>query len=386
MSINRALSGARDTSGDPEAPAISIIIPVYNVADYLSECLDSAIGQTFSDIEVICVNDGSTDGSPTLLQQYAERDCRIVIVDKFNGGLSSARNAGLDVARGRYILFLDSDDSIDLQLCGRAFEKAEALRADVVYFNAAPFTSHGLSSHCFFRYPPVTGVFRPGATPLFLVQVSAWNRLYRHDLIRGVRFVEGIYYEDQPFGAEVNILVQRACLIDEPLYFYRIDNPASITRDFRTSMGIFASFDELKQVLHRYGVAPDLYGRLYAAYEVVNYKNRILTLPARHTRAFFDNARQRLRDVDWPLLLESCREYNKRFWPWSRSEWYIVVCLRWGGFFAYAALLVVRDWRNIKYVLFALPVVGRFVEWGFAFLSLPRYRVARMNSALRSDI
>lgn len=368
-----------------ETPGISIIIPVYNVEDYLRECLDSAIQQTYSDIEIICVNDGSTDDSLKTLEEYADYDRRIVIVDKFNGGLSSARNAGLDVARGKYILFLDSDDSIDLELCARAVEKAEALRADVVYFNAVPFTKQGLASECFFRFPAVSGVFRPRAIPLFLVQVSAWNRLYRHDLIRGVRFVEGIYYEDQPFAAEVNILAQRAGLIDEPLYYYRKDNPASITGNFQTSMGIFYSFDALKQVLNKYGVEQELYGPVYAAYEVVNYKNRTLTLPARHCHTFFQVARRRLHGVDWPLLLESCREYNRRFWPWSRSERYIVTCFRWGGFFAYAPRIIFSDWRNMKYALFALPIVGRLLEWGFTFMSLGRDRPGGMMSPLRID-
>ena len=91
-------------------PAISVIIPIYNVEKYLRRCLDSVLNQTFSDWEAICVNDGSPDGSAAILSEYAARDARFKIVNKPNGGLSDARNAGMAVATGDYILYLDSDD------------------------------------------------------------------------------------------------------------------------------------------------------------------------------------------------------------------------------------------------------------------------------------
>ncbi len=376
-SQNQALkhcdASKQETPALSAPPAISIIIPVYNVESCLRKCLDSAIRQTFSNTEIICVNDGSSDGSLGILKEYANRDRRVIIVDKFNGGLSSARNAGLNIARGKYILFLDSDDYIDVELCARTFEGAEALSADVIFFNALPFTKQGLSTQCFFKYPAVSGVFRPRDIPLFLTQVSAWNRLYRRELIQDVRFVEGIYFEDQPFSAEVNILAQRAGLIDHPLYYYRRDNPFAITGDYQASMGIFASFDALKQVLCKYGVEQELYGSVYAASEVVNYKNRILILPVRYWREFYSTARRRLRGVDWPLLMAGCHEYHRRFWPWSRSEQYIVACLRWCGFWLYLPRAIVADCRNIKYAFYSMPFVGRILEWFSAFMSLGRY-------------
>ena len=94
-------------------PKFSIIIPVYNVENYLSECLDSVIKQTIMDLEIICVNDGTKDHSREILEEYQKQDARIQIIDKVNGGLSSARNAGLAAATGEYILFLDSDDYLN---------------------------------------------------------------------------------------------------------------------------------------------------------------------------------------------------------------------------------------------------------------------------------
>ena len=96
---------------------ITVIIPVYNVEKFLRTCLDSVINQTYQNLEIICVNDGSTDSSPEILKEYFEKDDRIIIINKENGGLSSARNAGLDAATGEYVAFLDSDDWISKNFC-----------------------------------------------------------------------------------------------------------------------------------------------------------------------------------------------------------------------------------------------------------------------------
>ena len=101
-------------------PKISVIVPIYNVEKYLAKCLDTILAQTFSDIEIICVNDGSTDNSRKILSEYAKKDSRIKIVDKKNGGLSSARNAGMKVAQGEFISFIDSDDWIDETLLSKS--------------------------------------------------------------------------------------------------------------------------------------------------------------------------------------------------------------------------------------------------------------------------
>ena len=116
-------------------PAISVIIPVYNVEPYLRECLDSVVNQTFRDLEIICINDGSTDGSPEILKEYAAKDNRIQIVTKENGGLNSARNAGLDRVTGEYFAILDSDDWLDLTAYEKAYARAKESGADMTQFS-----------------------------------------------------------------------------------------------------------------------------------------------------------------------------------------------------------------------------------------------------------
>ena len=115
-------------------PAISIIIPVYNVEKYLRRCLDSVLNQTFSDWQAICVNDGSPDNSAEILAEYAARDSRFVVVTKENGGLSDARNAGMPYANGEYIMYLDSDDFIHPQTMEIAYHLAQRDKSDIVSF------------------------------------------------------------------------------------------------------------------------------------------------------------------------------------------------------------------------------------------------------------
>ncbi len=114
-------------------PKVSIIIPVYNVEKYLQRCLDSVVNQTLKDIEIICVNDGSTDNSAIILEEFSKKDERIKIVNQKNGGLSRARNTGLEHSNGDYIGFLDSDDWIDLDYYEKLHDAAERNNCDIAF-------------------------------------------------------------------------------------------------------------------------------------------------------------------------------------------------------------------------------------------------------------
>ena len=110
---------------------VSIIVPVYNCAQFLNRCMDSLVNQTLKDIEIICINDGSTDNSPEILQEYAAKDSRIKIINKENGGLSSARNRGLAAAQGEYLGFVDSDDWVDLDFFEKLYNAAKKYDTDI---------------------------------------------------------------------------------------------------------------------------------------------------------------------------------------------------------------------------------------------------------------
>lgn len=215
---------------------VSIIVPVYNVESYLAMCLDSLTCQSFEDIEIICINDGSTDNSLEILEHYQKFDRRIKIINKENGGLSSARNVGIKTANGDYILFVDSDDWISSNAVERLYENAQKNNSDLVIFdfcccdystNRSIITTienyHGKYENKPFNKNTIeTRAYK-------YIPVSAWSKLYKTDLIKGkIEFYEDIIFEDVPFWAYIYSHAKRITYLAEPLYFYRKNREGSI--------------------------------------------------------------------------------------------------------------------------------------------------------------
>ncbi len=232
-------------------PAISIIIPVYNVEKYLRRCLDSVLNQTFSDWQAICVNDGSPDNSAAILDEYAARDARFVVVTKKNGGLSDARNAGMKVATGDYILYLDSDDFIHPQTMEIAYTLAMRDKSDIVSFTydrvyrPQLMVRHKLGLDTDSVIPRRMGkrydvanlktlvtddvyqyatershnTFNPKKKWL-IKHCQVWKNLYRRELIQDTPFIKGILFEDFPWWSEVMLRNPRVTIVPLPLYFY----------------------------------------------------------------------------------------------------------------------------------------------------------------------
>lgn len=204
-------------------PLISVIVPVYNMEKYLRKCLDSIAGQSFRNIEIICVNDGSTDSSLDIIKEYASKDGRIVIVDKKNGGLSSARNAGLDIARGEYISFVDSDDWIEARTYNTVLK--EISDADVVVFGTNVTGDYLMDKRSADdEYYRVKYSGRQVLTDEMRLNtdVSAWNKLYRRSIIEKghLRYPEGRLYEDYPFYWRYMLLCGTAYFEPSHLYNY----------------------------------------------------------------------------------------------------------------------------------------------------------------------
>ena len=214
---------------------ISVIVPVYNVENYLEKCLDTIVNQTFSDIEIVCVNDGSTDNSRKILEKYKENDSRIIIIDKENGGLSSARNAGLKVATGKYISFIDSDDWVDLTMLEKLYQNITSLNTDISicsvnlydeqeqkikdaesYFNLSYFDS---------SFDGKAFSYKDTKDFLMDVCVMAWNKLYRKSFLDECKaeFPDGLIFEDGPFFFSIFFKTQRVSIVRDFLYYYRIN-------------------------------------------------------------------------------------------------------------------------------------------------------------------
>ncbi len=213
---------------------LSVIVPVYNVEDYLALSLDSVRRQTFSDIEIVCVNDGSTDGSRDLLAKFAQVDGRFVIVDKPNGGLSSARNAGIKAATSDYVCFLDSDDMLAPDACEIIMAAFEATDADVVTYGGQPYPeffgyywlNEVLSPRDVFyeRFSPKL-VFEENSRPF------AWRTACRRKLLldKKIFFDERLPFgEDQVFQFALYPRAQKTALISDKLVLYRVSREGSL--------------------------------------------------------------------------------------------------------------------------------------------------------------
>ena len=209
-------------------PKVSVVIPIYNVEKYLRECMDSVVNQTLKDIEIICVNDGSPDNSRSILQEYADKDERIKIIDKENGGLASARNVGVKAATGEYIGFVDSDDWIDLDFYEKLYNTAIQYEADIACGNIYKTGKKKyLVRHAQIRFTQKTrDKYRYARIPK---HCYVWNKIYRRNaLIRsGVCFEEGVCYEDIEFTHKVLHYLNSFVTVPNADYYYRT-NPDSI--------------------------------------------------------------------------------------------------------------------------------------------------------------
>lgn len=214
-------------------PLISVIIPIYNVEKYLRRCLDSVVGQTFKDMEILCVDDESTDGSLVILEEFAAKDSRIKIIQKENGGVSSARNAGMRVAKGEYIGFLDSDDWIDLDFYEKLYAAAKKYDADSACASIKrPHASGRVRDKVIFDKEELlkTAVkkYRKHDIPRFCY---VWNKIYRRSELerQGLIFKEGVLFEDIYFT--IRFLYFSGSMVTVPgiIYHYWV-NPNSITR------------------------------------------------------------------------------------------------------------------------------------------------------------
>ena len=214
-------------------PKVSIIIPVYNTEEYLRSCLDSVISQTLSDIEIICVNDGSSDYSLDILSEYAKRDSRIKIITQDNRGLSEARNRGLNEATGDYIFFVDSDDFIHSQCLETAYSLAKENDADLVDLRYTSRREMAFLSRTVkirkVRCKVASNPFSLGINKeRFKILFFVWTKLYRRIFLRGLRFIPNIQFEDFPFVFGVLSKMPKTVVALEKLYFYRA-RPNSIS-------------------------------------------------------------------------------------------------------------------------------------------------------------
>lgn len=210
-------------------PKVSVIIPVYNTEKFLRKCLDSVCNQTLQDIEIICINDCSTDGALEILREYAGKDNRIKLIELFeNGGAAKARNIGIDIAHGEYIGFVDSDDFVDLDFYEKLYKKAVETGADAV---KGKLYLYDINTNKVYleAWIDINDSVKKNKANFYFTFTTA---IYKSSLIKeyNIRFLEGlIHFEDPYFTIMAAIHYNKLEVIDDAKYYY-INNPNSTSR------------------------------------------------------------------------------------------------------------------------------------------------------------
>ena len=212
-------------------PILSIIVPIYNVEKYLKKCIESILSQTFKEYELILVNDGSPDSCLSICKEYEKKDDRIIVVDKENGGLSSARNAGINIAKGKYLGFVDSDDWIEKSMYESLITIAEKYDADIVHCeyvesideNKKILQDKNIIEKCFNRDEALDNLYNE----LTVSTAIAWNKIYKRKLFDEIRYPNGKIHEDEFTTYKLIYKSNKIVYTNKKLYYYR-NTPNSI--------------------------------------------------------------------------------------------------------------------------------------------------------------
>lgn len=318
-----------------ESKRLSIIIPVYNVEDYLAECLDSVfLGQNLDGCEVICVNDGSTDGSRQILSQCKGKYPELIIIDQVNGGLSAARNSGLRVAKGEYIYFLDSDDFLYPGVIVRMMDFAQKNDLDLCFFNVLkdgkdPYfkiksnVQGVLTGFQFYqRFYSHNNYFPPSANWMYLYKRSM---LKKNQLI----FKEGLVHEDEEFTPRAYVFATRASYLDFTIQYHRVLRKGSLTAETLNNFKEKHIKDIIKTCANLYAffLSMNIYEPVFYHKVFLNYlavANQIILQKPEAKRQFFHNREYKVMKKcvmswEWYTYYWLFR-YNTAAFKWYKNQ------------------------------------------------------------------
>lgn len=232
---------------------ISVIIPVYNVEKYLKQCLDSVISQSYSNLEIILINDGSNDSSLSICREYEIIDERVVVINKKNGGLSDARNVGLDIATGNYIFFLDSDDFLDKKLLELLINQFSLFDIDIAMCSFTSFTDGTSDAKLPINKKCKSHIYRNKDESLKALYSKknninnvVWNKLYKKNLFDTIRFPVGKINEDMFTTYKLLFEAKGVLSINYPGYFYRVRKNSIMGQFSVKRFDVFDAFTEAK--------------------------------------------------------------------------------------------------------------------------------------------
>lgn len=254
---------------------ISIIVPCYNQAEYIPRCLNSLLGQTYGDIEIICVNDASTDATIDVLKEYAGRDDRIKIVEVEHGGQGRARNYGIQEATGKYLMFCDSDDEFMPEACEKLHKGMVDNDCDVALCSAKVIYGSDFnmkSSDDAYYTLKFSGVIRDSHSVINQVDVSVCNKIFKRDIVDryDIKFIQGRFYEDGSFIWKYFAMAKKFYCIKDALYIYYRHHDSTMNKTFaknNTSIDHMYVADDIYEFLVRNAIFEDFIDEFFSFYK-----------------------------------------------------------------------------------------------------------------------
>ena len=242
---------------------VSILVPICNVEKYLRQCLDSLVNQTLAEIEIICIDDGSTDSSPEIIQEYAENDARIKVITKPNSGYGDSMNQGLKKARGEYIGIVESDDYIETDAFEKLYALAKEFDADVARSNFYRYKGGKNEIYCCIDPLDVGRLINPKErTGIFYQQPAIWSAIYRREFLKAhkIEFLPtpGASYQDTSFNFKVWATTERAVFTEEAFLHYRLDNEKSSVNSPGKVFNVAIEYGEIERYLRANGLYEQL--------------------------------------------------------------------------------------------------------------------------------
>lgn len=332
-------------------PAVSIVVPVYKVEKYLRRCVDSLVRQTLHDIEIILVDDGSPDGCPALCDQLAAEDSRIRVVHKTNGGLSSARNAGLCVATGKYVGFVDSDDDVELDMYEKLVQKAEQYAADFVMCDYRRILSDGATSLVtkslsggFYEKKDIRDRIFPvlimGENVDYGPLLSVCHCLYNREFLQNnkIVFAEDVKWsEDNLFSAYVGYHARRFYYIKGEALYHYYQNAESITTSYRA--GAWEIYCRMNEYLQQYFLEKkDFDFSRQIQLHILYYACNVVGMECKNADSLFDAVRRVKNVLHAPVFTDAMRNFKlpavstklwlQLFMMKKRAVWPLAVLLR----------------------------------------------------------
>ena len=312
-------------------PKVSIVIPVYNASPYLRECMDSVTRQTLREIEIICVNDGSTDNSLEILEEYAA-DSRIRIISQENGGYGKAMNVGLEAAAGEYIGIVEPDDYIALNMYEDLYKAAKKWDLDLVKADYLRFETDDAREIRHYQYVHLSGnpedygqVFAPGEKlESFRFVMNTWAGIYRASFLNKwhIRHQEtpGASYQDNGFWFQTFVYAKRAEIIDRPYYRVRRDNPYSSIHSTQKAYAVNVEYDYIKGLLMK---NPEIWEQVKGIYWRKRYHNYDATLKRIDEGIIPEYREQISKEMQWGYKRREFTESDFVQQEWPRASAYM---------------------------------------------------------------